>query len=385
MNRKFTELTTVLMMTALCALPLAGQEKVAVKMESALHESVQLRADDAEALPDSAIHYAPDGERKSKYVYTGENQGRYTWENNAWRFISASTVGYTYFSLSKYAWEYFEIRPVSYEIEEETVYLYIPMINAYHEYHTFDLTRRDFGTEYDANGNLISFKVLAGKDVDRVYTISYNTDNRPVSIEGRRLIPDNLLIYKVRYEYDAYGSATLFESYNLTGVEWEELYRETAEYDAQGKIIYKEHFNGNQRDHKFSYEYYDEHHFSSISCDVYSGGNSWKHEFKYGADGKLGAMYDYTNDELSYYMIFYPNTLDNPGNANEPVDDMRIWSYGGNLHVRTAQPAVLHIYTPTGALHTQQTLPAGETTFLLPPGMYIVKVGDRTAKVVIGK
>jgi hypothetical protein len=113
-------------------------------------------------------------------------------------------------------------------------------------------------------------------------------------------------------------------------------------------------------------------------------------EYKYGADGKLGAIYYYQGDiregkPLKYYYILYPNTLDNPGNANEPLNDMRIWSYAGTLHVRTAQPAVLHAYTLTGALHTQQALPAGETALPLPPGMYIVKVGDRTAKVVIGK
>jgi hypothetical protein len=34
MNRKFTVLTTVLMMTALYALPLAGQERGVVKMQS---------------------------------------------------------------------------------------------------------------------------------------------------------------------------------------------------------------------------------------------------------------------------------------------------------------------------------------------------------------
>ncbi|MDR1380422.1 MAG: hypothetical protein LBJ47_02975 [Tannerella sp.] len=64
---------------------------------------------------------------------------------------------------------------------------------------------------------------------------------------------------------------------------------------------------------------------------------------------------------------------------------MRIWSYGGTLHVRTAQPAVLHVYTPTGALHARQTLSAGTTTFPLPPEIYIVKVGNATEKIAIGK
>jgi hypothetical protein len=73
--------------------------------------------------------------------------------------------------------------------------------------------------------------------------------------------------------------------------------------------------------------------------------------------------------------------------GNEPVraaDAAAVWSYGGNLHVRTDRPAMLTVYSADGALIRQQTVGAAETTTLpLPPGIYIVKLGDTTAKVAV--
>jgi hypothetical protein len=388
---KFTELTTVLMMTALCALPLAGQEKVAVKMESAVRDGVQLRADDADALPDSAIRYAPDGQRQTKYVYAGENLGTYTWENNAWKFDGKAISNDVRFYIegAKYDRETYNLqsRKVSYEIKGDNLYFYIPCTNVYYSIFAFPASM-DYTVEYDTNGNLTSFKLTNEYGyMIREFTISFNSHNNPISVELQNPAYNNAPLYKAHYEYNVYEYATLYESYTWEGI-WIPDIKEITEYDAQGKFLSMEQYENNVREYKYSYEYYDEHHFSSHSSENYLNNSGDRMEYKYGADGKLGAIYYYQGDiregkPLKYYYILYPNTLDNPGNANEPLADMRIWSYGGTLHVRTAQPAVLHVYTLTGALHAQQTLPAGETVLPLPPGMYVVRIGNMVRKAVI--
>jgi hypothetical protein len=388
MNKKFTELTTVFMMTALCALPLAGQERGIVKMESALHESVQLRADDAEALPDSAIRYFPDGQRQAKYVYAGENLGTYTRENNAWLFESTE-VETGFITGAKYGNGFLlTLREVSYEIHGEELHFYIPTVNMSYMYYTFpaSMDRMDPKAEYDANGNLTSFQLMRdGNNVEVEFTVSYDTKNNPVDIEGQYPGYD-IPLCKAHYEYNDAGYLTLFDHYKWDDRDdiWVNDSKETIEYDMQSKPLNVMYYEYNEITHMLSFKYYDGEHYSSYSFDDYRDeSNSWKFEYKYGADGKPGARYNYRGGELSTYYILYPNTLDNPGNANEPPADMRIWSYGGTLHVRTAQPVVLHVYTLTGILHAQQTLPAGETVLPLPPGMYVVRIGNVVRKAVI--
>jgi hypothetical protein len=383
---KFTELTTVLMMTALCALPLAGQEKVAVKMESAVRDGVQLRADDADALPDSAIRYAPDGQRQAKYVYAGENRGTYTWENNAWLFESAE-ANTSIFRSSTYNQEN-DVNnrhaiTFGYRIIEERLLLDIPMGIGTHLYYTFS-PYTNFKPEYDVHGNLIFIQIVCN-GVYFEYTANFNTENNPVSIEGG-YHDDDRMFFKAHYEYNDFGYPTLSETYNWNSEKeiWESNSKQTVNYDMQGRMLNRINYDGDEINSILSCEYYDEHHYSSRSYEnSLDESNNWKWEYKYGADGKLGARYNYRGGELSEYYIFYPNTLDNPGNANEPLADMRIWSYGGTLHVRTAQPVVLHVYTLTGALHARQTLHAGETVLPLPPGIYVVRIGNAVRKAVI--
>jgi hypothetical protein len=397
MNRTFTELTTVLMMTALCALPLAGQEKVAVEMEPAVCESVQLRADDAEALPDSAIQYSPNGEKQFKFIYTDENKGTYKWKNNTWEF--ESSVDSTYFidaSKDNHNVYHEFYRNVSYEIKGEYLYLYYPLYNYIYYPATID-----FETEYDVHGNLTAFKIPWDGGILEEITFSYNTENNPVSMERRQPMYD-LPLSKWHYEYNDDGYHTRIDGYKWDRENeiWVHYYWEALEYDTQGRVLSWEYYNSEYEWFIWRYEYYDEHplssgsdkykyplsSFSSVVLDeAGSVTASLRREFRYGATGKLEAIYHYSADELFTYYILYPNTLDNSGNAAEPVDGTHIWSSAGTLHVRTAQPAVLHVYTPAGALHAQQTLPAGETVLPLPPGIYIVKVGNATEKIVIGK
>jgi len=69
--------------------------------------------------------------------------------------------------------------------------------------------------------------------------------------------------------------------------------------------------------------------------------------------------------------------------ANEDIAGDAIWTEGSTLYIRTAKPSPLTIYTVTGSTHTRQTLPAGETSFTLPRGLYIINVGSTVRKAVI--
>ncbi|MDR1781066.1 MAG: right-handed parallel beta-helix repeat-containing protein [Tannerella sp.] len=69
--------------------------------------------------------------------------------------------------------------------------------------------------------------------------------------------------------------------------------------------------------------------------------------------------------------------------ANEDIAGDAIWTEGSTLYIRTAKPSPLTIYTVTGSTHTRQTLPAGETSFTLPRGLYIINVGSTVRKAVV--
>jgi hypothetical protein len=58
------------------------------------------------------------------------------------------------------------------------------MVNNYHFYYSYPAST-DFRTDYDANGNLTSFRVLNDDgSVWLTYTVSYNAGNKPVAVEG---------------------------------------------------------------------------------------------------------------------------------------------------------------------------------------------------------
>ena len=67
------------------------------------------------------------------------------------------------------------------------------------------------------------------------------------------------------------------------------------------------------------------------------------------------------------------------GNAEVSASD--VWSHGGKLYVRTAEPYTLYIYTLAGELYRQQAVDAGETVIDLPQGFYIVAMNGKRWKV----
>jgi hypothetical protein len=370
-------------------LPLAGQEKAVMKTGTGEYfpmQSMQLRAEAELELPDSAIVYSPEGERMEKYVYPpNENSGTYTWEDNAWKFTSAEAYTVWYTTYAEYNQKEYnkQSTKVSYEIAGEQLRFCFPMIFDYYFQYSFP-AGIDFRTDYDANGYLTSFRVLHDDgSTANTFTVSYNAGNKPVSIEGINF-SNNRSFLKAHYEYNDYGYATLFDSHlwDTEKETWVSYYKEIAEYDMQGKLLYKEHYVYGEKVHRNSYIYYDELHRSSWSYDDFLDENrSVRFELKYGADRKLGAVYNYSAGELSEYCILYPNTL--IPSAAETVVGAAVWSYGGNLYVRTPQPAALYVYTVAGMLYRQQMLPAGETAVTLPQGTYFVQTGETVKKVLI--
>jgi hypothetical protein len=71
--------------------------------------------------------------------------------------------------------------------------------------------------------------------------------------------------------------------------------------------------------------------------------------------------------------------------ANEslPLQSLNIYTAAGSLHVNSATPCTLSIYTPAGTLVRHQTISAGETTLPHPRGLYIVRAGKEVKKVAI--
>jgi hypothetical protein len=191
MKRRFT---TVLWAGATLALAFAnvptaaGQEKAVIKtgrIERISDQKVQLRADKEVELPDSAIRYSPEGEKIAKHVYLpGESYGLYKWENGAWKFESAYPIWYG--GLAKYDRESFKERRTVYtDVIDGALYIHFPLIENISSYFNYLASAdAEHESEYDANGNLIYFKVM----IDYYwydFSTAYNEKNRPISVEGR--------------------------------------------------------------------------------------------------------------------------------------------------------------------------------------------------------
>ncbi|RRD62038.1 T9SS type A sorting domain-containing protein, partial [Tannerella forsythia] len=68
---------------------------------------------------------------------------------------------------------------------------------------------------------------------------------------------------------------------------------------------------------------------------------------------------------------------------NETVDGLRMWAHGGALHLTLPNAATVHIYNVNGAIVKTLFLPSGDHVEPLPPGMYLVRVGERVTKIVV--
>jgi hypothetical protein len=374
----------------------AGQEKGKAVIKtgrtaSVPVQNVQLRADEEEELPDSIIVYSPTDEKMMKQIYLpGESYGQSTWENGAWIFLSeylsTSYLGiYNRENLNK------QLVTVSYKINEDILYYYYPFTGFNHAAYYFPAST-DFKPEFDTNGNLISFKADYNTDVNAwiyEFIATYNAGNKPVSIEGWASYDgrNRQQFFKAHYAYNAYGYCTLLDSYewDYAGDVWKSQYKETAGYDAQGKILYRNYDMYGKIKSKDSYEYYDETHFSLVStyADYDEDGifTDSREEWKYGADGRPEAYYYYKNDELSQYAVFY---YPDPS-GNIPVSaGSNVWSSGGQLYIAATTNGAAQVYAVSGQLLKTVALTAGQTAATpLPRGLYIVATGGKTWKVIL--
>ena len=69
--------------------------------------------------------------------------------------------------------------------------------------------------------------------------------------------------------------------------------------------------------------------------------------------------------------------------ANAAVPEARIYAAEGLVYIALPQAATVHIYSLNGVLVRSLAAPAGLTTVALPTGIYIVRTGERTEKVLV--
>ena len=69
--------------------------------------------------------------------------------------------------------------------------------------------------------------------------------------------------------------------------------------------------------------------------------------------------------------------------ANVAVPEARIYAAEGLVYLTLPQAATVRIYNLNGVLVRSLTAPAGLTTVALPTGIYIVRAGERTEKVMV--
>ena len=69
--------------------------------------------------------------------------------------------------------------------------------------------------------------------------------------------------------------------------------------------------------------------------------------------------------------------------ANAAVPEARIYAAEGLVYLTLPQAATVRIYSLNGVLVRSLTAPAGLTTVALPEGIYIVRAGARTEKVMV--
>ncbi len=69
--------------------------------------------------------------------------------------------------------------------------------------------------------------------------------------------------------------------------------------------------------------------------------------------------------------------------ANETVDGLRVFAAAGALRLTLPSPETVHLYHVSGAMVRTLALPSGDHVQPLPPGVYLVRVGERVTKILI--
>lgn len=84
--------------------------------------------------------------------------------------------------------------------------------------------------------------------------------------------------------------------------------------------------------------------------------------------------------------IFIDGIMKNPdpvGNEVIATDAVKVWAAKGNLHISTITGQTARVYNLAGSLVKQAEIPAGDTLWPLPSGIYIVQIADTRYKVIL--
>jgi hypothetical protein len=90
-----------------------------------------------------------------------------------------------------------------------------------------------------------------------------------------------------------------------------------------------------------------------------------------------------TKHQNSRYFEHVDTKGEHGATANEVVRNVSVWSYGGSIFVNVPTATQISVYTLLGSLVRRQALGEGQTVVPLPQGVYVVKVGEAAAKVVV--
>lgn len=84
--------------------------------------------------------------------------------------------------------------------------------------------------------------------------------------------------------------------------------------------------------------------------------------------------------------IFIDGIVKNPdpvGNEVVATDAVKVWAAKGNLHISTVTGQTARVYNLAGSLVKQAEIPAGDTLWPLPSGIYIVQIAYTQYKVIL--
>ncbi|MBR5531789.1 MAG: hypothetical protein IKU59_00555 [Bacteroidales bacterium] len=185
-----------------------------------------------------------------------------------------------------------------------------------------------------------------------------------------------------------YGTPTCILSWEYTGYGYVEVWT-TDTYETEGADWAEP--DGEQ------YSMFEEAPFdSNIAIFVFPGDKSLAE----GAGELLsltinGEEIDVTEDgDLMQYGDYYLEGITGPvhivaefdgvpsGVETTDVDDVNIYAVAGGVVVETSETANVEIYTIAGVLANAQAV-SGTATVAMPQGVYIVKVADKVAKVIV--
>jgi hypothetical protein len=262
----------------------------------------------------------------------------------------------------------------------------------------------EFTATYDANDNVTLVETTWLIDGERVpherYTVEYDSNSNPVSIEVYYYNGNDIdqMNRKAFQAYDARGNLTLSESYlwswdsETEEIKWMGYGKQVSTYDANGNRLSDEYYDWDTSSdnwigsYKNVYTYDangDESSYEYYRWDTSSGGwaggsrTTYEERNAYG-DVILYHNYSWANNgwDWSTYTVYYPGGSDPNATAHVGGGEASAYIHGGVLHIRTARPERIGIYSLDGAKVYESAVPAGATTLSadrLPQGVLIVR------------